>query len=114
MEIVIQNIRFVYPGCKVLTREKLYRSYGNAEINGSQTAQNKKGRPTHHNLNKHNADRVFDALEQAIKDKIEIDKRDKEAAKLAKEEAKAKTIEVVKVEKPEPKKKKKKAAKKPK
>jgi hypothetical protein len=94
MEIVIQNIRFVYPGCKMLTKEKLYASYGDKEINGS------KGKPTHHNLNKHNADRVFEALEQAIKDKIEIDKRDKEAAK-------PKTIEVVKVEKTEPKKKKK-------
>jgi hypothetical protein len=107
MEIIIQNIRFVYPGCKLLTKEKFYRSYGDKDINGS------KGKPTHHNLNKHNADRVFEALEQAIKDKIEIDKREKEAVKLAKEAAKAKTIEVVKVEKTEPKKKKK-ATKKPK
>lgn len=102
MEIVIQNIRFVYPGCKLLTKEKFYRSYGDKDINGS------KGKPTHHNLNKHNADRVFEALEQAIKDKIEIDKRDKESAKAAK----AKKVEVVKVEKSEPKKKKKETVKK--
>lgn len=106
MEIIIQNIRFVYPGCKLLTKEKFYRSYGDKDINGT------KGKPTHHNLNKHNADRVFEALQQAIKDKIAIDKRDKEAVKLAKEAAKPKTVEVVKVEKAPVTKKK--ATKKPK
>lgn len=103
MEIIIQNIRFVYPGCKLLTKDLFYRSYGSKDINGH-------GKKTHFNLNKHNADRVFEALQQAIKDKIEIDKRDKESAKAAK----AKKVEVVKVEKSEPKKKKKKTVKKPK
>jgi|19_taG_2_1085344.scaffolds.fasta_scaffold156841_2 hypothetical protein len=101
MEIIIQNIRFVYPGCKLLTKEKFDRSYGDKNVNGT-------GKPTHHNLNRHNADRVFESLKQAIKDKTEIDKRDKESAKAAK----AKKVEVVKVEKSEPKKKKKKTVKK--
>ena len=100
MEIIIQNIRFVYPGCKLLTKEKFDQSYGDKNVNGT-------GKPTHHNLNRHNADRVFESLKQAIKDKIEIDKRDR-AAKAAKD----KKVEVVKVEKSEPKKKKKKTVKK--
>ena len=104
MEFIIQKIRFVYPGCKLLTKESFNSSYGDKEINGT------KGKPTHHNLNKHNADRVFEALQQAIKDKTEIDKRDKEAVKLAKE--KAKTIDVLKVEKAPVKQKR--ATKKPK
>jgi len=101
MEIIIQNIRFVYPGCKLLTKEKFERSYGDKNVNGT-------GKPTHHNLNRHNADRVFESLKQAIEDKIEIDKRDR----AAKKDAKSKNIEVVNVEKSEPKKKKKKTVKK--
>jgi|TARA_R110002020_G_scaffold131140_9_gene293368 hypothetical protein len=105
MEILIQKIRFVYPGCKLHTRETIYKSYGNEEINGSKSARTPKGKPTHFNLNKHNADRVYDTLKEEIKIKLEGEKREKEAVKLAKEAEKPKVIEA---------KKKKKATKKPK